>query len=181
MNDSINTDSTDAHVSNLRFIENTRVVHYLDERVIDPRDQPGYELPWQEYHEMRNRLVLVCQTLGSVGPFGECILTSDPNGPNTEDWKLGAKDPDFWILDDQLNHERHLYVEVLQRAKLTIEWLARLTQCFLPSPQWGVCIKNLRGGFAIPFPHMLLVSGSIFENCDDVAACVRSMQLNLDA
>jgi hypothetical protein len=45
--------------------------------------------------------------------MGECPINDGEDAP--VDWPLGDRDPlDFFVVDDQFNHERYIYVEIVR-------------------------------------------------------------------
>jgi hypothetical protein len=88
-----------------------KIEHYTAERI--PNPYPEGELPWQMYHEVRNAVLRLCRQFGAAGPMGECPITDATEVPDGE-WPLGDPDLlDFFVVDDQYNHERYIYVEVV--------------------------------------------------------------------
>src|SRR3954449_5051814 len=90
-----------------------RVAPFAEGRVSNP--YPGGELPWRVYHAVRNGVVRACRRHGPTGPMGECAIDPGRAAPDIRSWGRGDKDPDYFILDDQLNHERYLYDELYGR------------------------------------------------------------------
>lgn len=156
-----------------------RVVHYVGERITDPRG--AAELPWQEYHEARNRIVRACLAHGTTGPMLECPLTADVEDPyGLPGWPLGDEDAIYWVVDDQLNDERYVYVQITAPDGVTQAWLASVMDALQEMPFWGVGISNIRRGYVIVMANLLLVTGKPFKGCDDVASVIRAMRVNMN-
>jgi hypothetical protein len=75
----------------------------------------------------------------------------------------GDQDPLYFVLDDQLNHERYIYIDMLSRSALSRSWLADIVVALATLPYWGVGIMNIAKGYVLIFPNMLLVAGEQFE------------------
>jgi hypothetical protein len=159
--------------------KNLRVVHYRGKRIADPCGSS--ELPWQEYHGARNRIVRACLAHGTTGPKLECPLTADVDDPyGMPGWPNGDNDAVYWVIDDQLNHERYIYVQITAPRGVTQAWLASIVDALQEMPFWGVGISNIRRGYVIVMSTLLLVTGKPFEGCDDVASVIRAMRVNLN-
>ena len=152
------------------------VVHYTAERIPDPN--PG-ELPWQIYHSVRNAVVRACREFGPTGPMGECPIVVGPDDPPGEDWPAGDRPCVFYVIDDQLNYERYIYMEVEPTAPVSAEWLARLVAVLREYPGWGIGITNVREGYVLLFADRIMVTGPAFAGCRDAAAVVQSLRARL--
>src|SRR5262249_50885356 len=97
-------------------LDSLKVKAYTRDRV--PNDYPGGDLPWQTYHTVRNALVRTCRRYGPTGPMGVLKIVPDVENPlrmlaeDPDFWERGDPDPMYFILDDQLNHERYCYAEL---------------------------------------------------------------------
>ncbi len=138
---------------------NLRIVPYGVSRIPDPW-AAAHELSWQDYHHARNKIVQACRRHGPVGPMGLCDVRPDSNQARLE---AGDEDPVYFVLDDQLNHERYIYIDMLSRSALSRSWLADIVVTLGTLPYWGVGIMNIARGYVLIFPNMLLVAGTQFE------------------
>ena len=87
------------------------IEYYTAERI--PNLYPGGDLPWQTYHTVRNDVLRCCRRFGRAGPMGECPITDGDDEPSVDNWALGDPEPrDFFVVDDQYNHERYIYVTI---------------------------------------------------------------------
>ncbi len=150
-----------------------RIVHYVDTHIVDPRGQTT--LPWEEYQAARNKILEVCRRFGTIGPMDLYPLQE---GLTKDDahrlWKSSPLyDPDFFVVDDQLNDERYIYVEINGSA-FSKEWIGDICDTLDEMRGWGVAVKNILNGYLILFPALLLVNGSVFQNCIDLE-CVTNI------
>jgi len=159
--------------------ENLRVVHYRGKRIDDPCDKN--ELPWQEYHRARNRIVRACRVHGPTGPMLELPIRDDVGDPHElPDRPLGDPDETYFVLDDQLNDERYIYVDLTRPSGVTLPWLSSIVDALQEMPFWGVGISNIRRGYVIVMCNLLLVTGKPFEGCMDVPSVLRAMRVNMN-
>lgn len=149
------------------------VEHYTVERIDNP--YPDGHLAWQVYHGARNAVVRTCRRFGPTGAMGECPLdvdVEDPYGLRT--WPLGDDPCVFYVVDDQYNDERYLYVEVHDEQHFTERWLCDLAETLRQFPGWGIGICNLNLAYILVFEDRLMVTGPIFEYCEDLASVVKA-------
>ena len=107
--------------------------------------------------------------------MGECPITAADEPPTR--WPLGDPEPiSFFVVDDQYNHERYVYVEIVRPAAFTGEWLRKLVHTIGQFPGWGVGIMAFRQGYILAFGDRLMVNGEIFAGCSDFASVVLSGQ-----
>jgi hypothetical protein len=149
------------------------VVHYAVERI--PNPSPG-GLPWQVYHSVRNAVVRTCREFGPTGPMGECPIVVGPDRPPVRDWPPGDDPCDFFVVDDQYNDERYIYMEVEPTAALTGEWLARMLAVLRDHPGWGIGISNVAEGYVLLFADRIMVTGPALAGCGDAAAVLRALR-----
>ena len=150
------------------------IEHYSGERV--PNPYPPGQLTWQVYHAVRNAVLRCCRRFGPSGPMGECPITT-ANEPSIADWPLGHPDPvDYLVVDDQYNHERYVYVEVVRPGAFSSEWLRDLVRTLDDYPGWGVGIIAFDKAYILAFSNKLMVTGEIFAECGDLACVVHKGQ-----
>jgi hypothetical protein len=163
-------------LSHFSLRHDLRIVHHNMRRIADPRVLAG-PMPWQEYHAVRNTLVRVCRRHGPTGPMGECPLSEDADAPDGRTWPLGDDNPTYFIVDDQANDERYLYMEVRPQG-ITEAWLSDLLKTLISKPFWGVGIANIRRGYLLFIPPVCLASGRCFHDCDDVPSLIGAWRVN---
>ena len=151
------------------------VVHYAVERIPNPR--PG-GLTWQIYHSVRNAVVRACRAFGPTGPMGECPIVVGPDDPPSG-WPLGDRPCVFYVIDDQYNEERYIYMEVEPTAAVSAEWLAGLVAVLRDHPGWGIGITNVREGYMLLFADRIMVTGPAFDGCRDAGAVLQSLRSRL--
>ena len=151
-------------------LEGIRVVHFADERITDPLGVRE-ELTWQVYHAARNHLLEICEKHGTAGPMGKRPVDVDKE-TSDDRWHISAKAPDFYIIDDQYNSERYLYLEICSPEKATASWLNDVVQFNRKFPAWGICVTNVKLGYMIILPPVLLVMGPAFASAKTGEDCV---------
>ncbi len=152
-------------------LSRVRVVHFSDERIADPSADAG-DLPWQAYHAARNAVVRACRRHGRTGPMGECSITDAAD--TSEDWPVGDDDPALYVVDDQLNHERYLYLETLDSSVIGPPLVADLIDTLAGLPGWGLGVNGIRDGYLLLFAGFVLVHGPTFDRATDVGAVIRA-------
>ena len=148
-----------------------RVVQLTQDRVDDPRPRYGYGLGDVEYHLARNTIIEVCRRHGSAGPVGPARFKMSPSSPyelERVDYDTGDAEPlTFYVIDDQYNSERYIYVELADDVGVTADWLNDLSQTLRWNLQgWGVSIRAGEAGVLL-LPPIALVSGSAMDDCND--------------
>jgi hypothetical protein len=140
-----------------------KIEHYTAERV--PNPNPAGETPWHQYHTVRNALVRCCRKHGPTGSMG--ILSFNPKQPQFDflQWERGDADPWYYIIDDQYNDERYLYVELCVDHALTMTWVADVSDTFSQFPGWGLGVVNVPDAYLLIFEHKLMVHGEPFKKC----------------
>lgn len=159
-------------------LEGIRVVHFTDERITDPLGARE-ELTWQEYHAARNHLLEICEKHGTAGPMGKRPLDVDEKTSHRS-WHLSQNSPDFYIISDQLNSERYLYLDICSPKKVTSSWLNDIVQFDAKFPAWGIGMTNVKLGYMIILPPVLLVMGPAFASAKTGEDCVKVLQMSLD-
>jgi hypothetical protein len=146
-------------------LESLKVVPFTGERV--PNEYPGGELPWQVYHTVRNALVQTCRRFGPTGPMGVVPIMPDVEDPAllaAEDpafWESGDPDPMYFILDDQLNHERYCYAELYGGDPFSAAWLLAITATLQDFKGWGLGVSNIPDSYVLIFGKRLRVRGRL--------------------
>lgn len=153
-------------------LEAIRVVHFTDEHVFDPLGARE-ELSEREYNDARNHLLEICQKHGKAGPL-------DFDDDESDEDKLEDIDEDFWVVEDQLNYERYLYMEINSPKKVTANWLNDVLQFDAKFSAWGVCVTNIKLGYLIILPPVLLVMGPAFAGAKTGADCLKVLQMSLN-
>ena|SRR5713101_5247793 len=82
-----------------------------------------------------------------------------------EDWQSGDENPIFWVVDDQYNDERYLYMEFEDSLAFSAEWLEDITRTLGRYPGWGIGVDSLKKGYILIFADRLLVTGQPFKRC----------------
>jgi hypothetical protein len=59
---------------------------------------------------------------------------------DNESWESGDPDPWYYIIDDQYNHERYCYAELLGDTPFSAEWLLSITATLREFKGWGLCV-----------------------------------------
>lgn len=148
-----------------KWLDSLTVKAYTQDRV--PNDYPGGNLPWQTYHTVRNALVQTCRRYGPTGPMGVIRIVQDLENPlmmlgeDLDFWKLGDPDPAYFILDDQLNHERYCYAELYGDDAFNAGWLLSITETLREFDGWGLGVKNIPDSYLLIFGNRLLVTGQL--------------------
>lgn len=107
--------------------------------------------------------------------MAECPITRAATPYGNPRWRLGSFDPDYFILDDQLNDERYVYVEVQKKRAMTARWIADVEAALRQMPGWGVCLTGMPNAYAIVFPRLLLVTGAQLKSTRDLNSTVARM------
>src|SRR5688572_31641289 len=114
----------------------------------------------QEFHEARNSIVRVCRRHGRTGPLGEY----NPAPTGQESFQDGDSPADFFVVDDQLSHDRDLFVGILSPNVLTINWVLDIEHALLDMRGWAVWLRNLDHEVdAAVMPGVLLIHGDVFK------------------
>jgi hypothetical protein len=141
------------------------VVSFTQHRV--PNPYPDGDLPWQVYQTVRNALVRTCRRYGPTGPFGVVqidpvaespfhLFASDPSA-----WEPGDADPAYFVLDDQLNHERYCYAELYGVDPFNAGWLHSVAATLQEFDGWGLGVTNIPDSYVLIFGTRLLVNGKL--------------------
>ncbi len=156
-----------------------RIVHFTDSRIMDPRGK--VVLDHKEFHQARNSVLNVCRNFGTIGAMYEFPLDSGLTEKEADiKWKsTGIKHPDFYILDDQLNYERYIYVEINNGHLLSMAWIFSIIECLNGLSGWGVGITNVNQGYILIFRDLILVNGSTFELCTDIDSVLTGGRVNI--
>jgi hypothetical protein len=132
-----------------------------------PNDNPGGKLPWLAYHTVRNALVQTCRQYGPTGPMGVVKIVPDVENPvlmlveDRDFWEQGDPDPMYFLLDDQLNHERYCYAELYGDDPFNFGWLLSVTKTLREFDGWGLGVSNIPDSYVIIFGKRLLVKGRL--------------------
>jgi hypothetical protein len=146
-------------------LDSLKVKSFTRDRV--PNEYPGGDLPWQAYHRVRNALVQTCRRYGPTGPMGVIKIVPQVEFPLrmlAEDrhfWEWGDPDPMYFILDDQLNHERYCYAELNGEDPFNAGWLLSITEALREFDGWGLSVNNIPDSYVLIFGNQLLVKGRL--------------------
>lgn len=146
-------------------LESLKVKAFTRDHV--PNDYPGGDLPWQTYHTVRNALVQTCRRYGPTGPMGVIEILPDIENPllllveDRDFWEPGDPDPMYFILDDQLNHERYCYAELYGDDPFNADWLLSVTETLREFDGWGLGVSNIPGSYVLIFGKRLLAKGRL--------------------
>jgi hypothetical protein len=165
-------------------IDKLKVVPFTPDRV--PNPYPGGRLLWQAYHTVRNALVRACREHGPTGPLGEVVITPEVADPyrkaldDPEFWERGDPDPHYYLIEDQLNHERYCYAELYGSDPFTAEWLATVTRTLREHDRWGLGIGNIPDGYVLVFGQKLMVKGRRLARCTTAMEVVEAVRRSLN-
>ena len=149
------------------------IEYYTAERI--PNPNPSGRMSWQQYHIVRNSVVSCCRRFGRTGPLGELRIT-DEKQPALDDWERGDNEPlDYWVVDDQYNDERYLYLYAMHSAAFTEDWLRALMTTLSRWVGWGAGMQ-LRDSYLLVFADRLMVTGTCFRGCCDISDLVARAQ-----
>jgi hypothetical protein len=151
-------------------LDGVRIVHFTDERIADPL-AAREDLSWQAYHTARNAIVRACRRHGRTGPMGERPITQGE--PVRGDWEIGDDDPAVYVIDDQLNYERYIYLETLDATLIGPPLVADLIATLGNLPGWGLGVNDVRDGYLLLFATHVLVHGPAFARANDIDAVIR--------
>lgn len=162
-----------------KSLDALKVRSFTSNRV--PNDYPGGDLPWQTYHSVRNALVQTCRRFGSTGPLGVLTIVEGAKDltkmlvKNSKLWEIGDQDPMYFLVDDQMNHERYCYLEVKSEAAVSKEWLAATTETLKRYEGWGLAVSNIPESYLLVFGNRLMVKGRLAK-CRTAAEVVAESQ-----
>jgi|GEM_PF-5512365 len=142
-------------------LESLKVKSFTSTHVLN--HYPGGELPWQVYHSVRNALVTTCRRYGPTGPMGVTKIMEGVANPymmlaeDDDFWEPGDPDPEYFILDSQLNHERYCYAELYGDDPFNADWLLSVTKTLRKFDGWGLGVSNIPDSYVLIFGKRLLV------------------------
>lgn len=154
-----------------RSRDDVPIEHYTKDRI--DNDDPSGEPPWQVHYRVWNAMLAACKRHGRVGPFLRAVIEERDDGPDR--WIRGSEEScDFYANPDRMNYERYVYVDVLNPAAITAEWLSDLVRTMRKFPGWGVGIEAWPEAYVLVFGDRLMVTGEAFQRCRSVAGVARS-------
>lgn len=168
----------------MKELDSLKVVPFTGNRV--PNDYPAGDLPWQVYHTVRNAIVQTCRKFGPAGPMGVCSIVPDVEDPvmmlahDPDFWQRGDPDPMYFILDDQLGHERYCYAELYGDDPFNAGWLLSITATLREFDGWGLGIGNIPDSYVLIFGKRLMVNGRL-ARCRSATEVVESARRLLRA
>jgi hypothetical protein len=157
-------------MGDVKELEQLKVVRFTLKRI--PNPYPGGDLPWQVYHTVRNAIVRTCRLHGPTGPMGECVIEEGRDFPDINVWERGDKQLGYYIIDDQYNHERYLYMELYGDDPFNPAWLASVVRTLKEFPGWRIGINHIPYGYILIFGNKLMVHGEPFQKCRDAASVI---------
>lgn len=164
----------------MKSLDSLKVKPYTRDHV--PNDYPDGELPWQVYHSVRNALVQTCRKHGPTGPMGVVKIVPDVESPymmlaeDRDFWERGDPDPlTYYILDDQLNHERYCYAELYGDNPFNADWLLSVANTLRDFDGWGLGISNIPDSYVLIFARRLMVQGRL-ARCKSAIEVVETAQ-----
>jgi hypothetical protein len=119
------------------------------------------------YHGVRNALVQTCRRYGPTGPMGVVKIVPGVESPYmmlSEDlhfWERGDPDPMYYVLDDQLNHERYCYAELYGNDPFSAGWLQSVTTTLREFDGWALGVSNIPDSYVLIFSERLMVRGRL--------------------
>lgn len=116
------------------------------------------ETPFEEFWTVRSKV------LAGTGPYGK----TDPDD--------GSDSPDFWLVEDQLNHERYQLMEFNSAEAVSVELFESLSSALKATEGWGIIINGFDYGHILLFEDRLVLAGSLFDGCttiENVASAVK--------
>jgi hypothetical protein len=126
------------------------VTHFDDDFLPNPSP------PGMEYNEF-------------VSIYRDMKATCERFGPATGGGSERVEGAKFYVLWDEkgLDH-RYAYVEVLDPAVFTAEWVEAVAEVCSRHKGWGVGIDNLKDGYVLVFADRVMVKGLPFADCRTV-------------
>jgi len=91
----------------------------------------------------------------------------------------GDGDPWYYIIDDQYNSERYLYIELCRAEAVTLAWIKSVTDTLSEFPGWGMGIVNISDAYLLIFDQKLMVHGEPFAKCNTVAEVLEASRAQL--
>jgi hypothetical protein len=101
----------------------------------------------------------------------------DPYG--MEGWPLGDDPCDYFLVDDQYNHEQYLYLEIYATERLSLSLLVDVVAALRDHPGWGVTVNNIDRGVMLIFSDKVMVTGPVFARCKSIESVLRTARRNL--
>jgi hypothetical protein len=163
----------------MKGLDSLKVVPFTRDRV--PNNYPGGDLPWRVYQTVRNAIVQTCRKYGPTGPMGVVQLLPGVESlkimfevhGSLDFWEAGDPDPMYFILDDQLNHERYCYAELYGDDPFNAGWLVSITETLREFDGWGLGVNNIPDSYVLIFGKRLLVKGRLAK-CKSATAVVET-------
>ena len=147
----------------------TIIEHFTAERI--PNPNPAGEVSWQLYHTVRNAVFRCCKQFGTAGPMGERPIIPDED-ESARNWHVADHESEYYIIDDQYNHECYVYLELLTSRTFSEEWVTAMMQTLGEFPGWGAGLNAFPQAYVLIFADKLLVKGKTFEDCSDLPSVV---------
>jgi hypothetical protein len=132
---------------------------------------------WKQFHTFRNAVMDILSSYGTVGPTGKMPIL-DSYEESVEEWRGGDKEPDFFVVDDDM-YGLSVRVEAswaLAKTALLEELAMFLKQC----QEWCVYLALIKGGLFI-FHDRILYEGTFFAGCSSVEDLYHRCALETDA
>ena len=167
----------------MKGLESLKVIPFTQDRI--PNDYPDGDLPWQMYHTVRNALVQTCRKYGPTGPMGVVQIVADVEDPammlieDRDFWQPGDPDPMYFILDDQLNHERYCYAELSGNDPFNAGWLLSVTATLREFDGWGLGVSTIPDSYILIFGKKLMVKGRL-AHCKSASEVIETARRLLE-
>jgi hypothetical protein len=152
-----------------------RVVHFVGV-IVDP-DAHEQTLSFEQYHHARNFLVDACRQHGTVGSLGKYAPDQFPKLR----FEAGDRNPDFYVIDDQLNYSRNLLVALRSPDCVSIDWFESLDQALWKLPGWSVELLNLKNSCIVAMAGIVMICGHAFTDCQIISECIEPLKKSIKA
>ena len=119
----------------------------------------------------------ILSSYGTVGPMAKMPILNTYE-ESADEWRLGAKNPDFFVVDDDMYG-----LSVLVEASWTLAKPALLEELamFLKQCQaWCVYLALIKGGLFV-FHDRILYEGTFFAGCSSVEDLYHRCALETDS
>lgn len=90
-------------------------------------------------------------------------------------WEKGDPDPAYYILADQMNHERSCYAEIYGDDSFNPDWLRSVMATLRKLDGWELAISNIPHSYVLIFGNWLLVRGRKIVGCRSASEVVAAV------
>lgn len=99
---------------------------------------PPDDIPWRDFHRVRNRVLEAVRPFGSVGPMGAAPMSGDRDGPNLDLWEReGGERPRYFVVSDQFTWK---FQRVETHAWPSLSVVESLASVLVEYPDWSIGI-----------------------------------------